>query len=102
MNIFLYEYISIGDIGAGVGQLGAWLNASPNSKVRYHGWNTGENLEELDGQTVSLNNGVITVPHICYINVAVNILPYIPKVRFLTLKHQIVSKKTLNIVNLEI
>ena len=59
---------TVADIGAGVGQLGAFL-MQHNSSVQWRGFDGGHNVEHLHGLNVSLRNhsGYI-VPKVCWID----------------------------------
>ena len=44
--------VTLGDLGAGVGQLGGWLRDNKVSNISWRGWDGGNNIESFVGQKV--------------------------------------------------
>jgi len=57
------------DIGAGVGQLGAWLLKNNVNTIDWQGYDGGSNVNDFCGQTVRLySGGEIQVPKVCFLD----------------------------------
>jgi len=66
--------VTVGDIGAGVGQLGAWLIEEKVTNVSWYGWDGGENIQSFVGEKVDLiGQEAMLVPHICWIDASSDI-----------------------------
>ena len=44
--------VTLGDMGAGVGQLGGWLRDNQVTNVTWRGWDGGNNIESFVGKKV--------------------------------------------------
>ena len=63
--------MTVGDIGAGVGQLGSWLRDMGVTNVSWSGWDGGSNVEGLAGRVVELRDvEQYVVPLVCYMDAA--------------------------------
>lgn len=63
------DSVTMGDIGAGVGQLGAWLRDNQVTNVSWFGWDGGANIQEFFGEEVALNGqDSLVVPKICWMD----------------------------------
>jgi len=61
--------VTVGDIGAGVGQLGAWLRDNKVNNVSWFGWDGGSNVETFAGQKVDLvHTKNYLVPKVCWLD----------------------------------
>jgi len=56
------------DIGAGVGQLGAWLRENNVKTIEWQGYDGGSNVNDFCGQTVMLREWEILVPKVCFLD----------------------------------
>ncbi|XP_023346420.1 uncharacterized protein LOC111715330 [Eurytemora carolleeae] len=63
---------TIGDIGAGVGQFGSWLQLQGDTTVDWTGYDGGSNVNSFCGKNVSLIDvAVYTVPKVCFLDASI-------------------------------
>jgi len=68
------ERVSIGDIGAGVGQFGAWLLEQDEVLLDWYAFDGGNNVNEFCKKNVALiDQNPYKVPKVCYIDASIPI-----------------------------
>jgi len=67
---------TVGDIGAGVGQFGAWLIDQGNTSIEWNGFDGGSNVNEFCGKSVALiDRDPYLVPKVCFLDASVSVNP---------------------------
>ncbi|XP_023342126.1 uncharacterized protein LOC111711894 isoform X3 [Eurytemora carolleeae] len=67
------ERIRLGDIGAGVGQFGEWINSQENISVEWTGLDGGSNVNTFCGKNVSLRDQkIFKVPKVCFFDASIH------------------------------
>jgi len=73
--------VSVGDIGAGVGQFGAWLRDNQVTNVTWKGWDGGPDIESFYGKTIQLRDvKEYLVPLVCYMDASSDVGPYLSQI----------------------